>query len=54
MINFPFIFKVYCIKSFSLILYPIRAAYSMLDVVLQRPNLIAEGRVLYNVVSFSQ
>lgn len=47
-------FNVYCIKSFSLILYPIRAAYSMLAMVLQWPNLIAEGRVLYNVVSFSQ
>lgn len=47
-------FNVYCIKSFSLILYPIRATYSMLAMVLQWPNLIAEGRVLYNVVSFSQ
>lgn len=47
-------FNVYCLKSFSLILYPIKATYSMLAMVLQWPNLIAEGRVLYNVVSFSQ
>lgn len=47
-------FNVYCIKLFSFILYCIRATYSMLAMVLQWPNLIAEGRVLYNVVSFSQ
>ena len=47
-------FNVCCIKSLSLILYAIRATYSVLVIMLQWPNLIVEGRVLYNVVLFSQ